>query len=843
MSAPVAVTATNAEAGAGSLAAAMDELRRLPRAQWLDLARSDQSHRWRQGISVPVEEYFDYLPEIRGNLEEAVVLICGEVQLRREQGEAPTVDEYARRFPQFADRLSMQFHVDEFLAAPLAAGDDDQGDELFAIELPGYEILERLGSGAGGVVYRARQSGLGRFVAIKAMALAGADARQLARQRQEAEILARLHHPNVVHVYEVREYGGRLHLVMEYVEGTTLAGRTREQLLAPDESARLALTLAETVQAVHEAGVLHRDLKPSNVLVTPKGELKITDFGLAKLQSGENLLTTADSVLGTPSYMAPEQAFGGATPVGPTADVYSLGAILYELLTGRAPFLGATVLDTLSLIRTAEPAPPRHLQPKLPRDLETICLHALEKSPEGRYASAGALADDLRRFLDRAPIQARRWTAVERLSRWSRRNPVVASLTAIAAALLVAAVTILMVSNSRIRRESAAKGAALATARQAVDQMLMRVASDKLSTVALAHPLREALLRDALSFYESLLAETPDDASLRTDMADALWSMGFVQRELGRFDDAIRSYERSIGLLKQNVDEDPRPRAMREKLAATHEALAFTWSINRTPAGRRRADREFRLTLQLYEELERNWPAHRQPAGLCLRHLANSAFKRGSTETAERLWRQAIVRGEAYLEQRPDNSEARSGLCWASAEFCDAILLRSEKRTAEAERLLKNGLEHSAVMLRKAPDSPPARDVRAFLQFCLARCYLSAGRTGEAVELFQQANQGIEALAAEFPWNQQYWDSVNYFHRETARGLQDAGRADDVRAALRDMAEWLQAVGPELPSDAVAQAELRRCRRILVQLLREAGQPRLARELQRGTSDQRAPAG
>ena len=186
--------------------------------------------------------------------------------------------------------------------------------------------------------------------------------------------------------------------------------RVEGKLLTPHESAQAALTLAVAVQAVHEAGVLHRDLKPSNVLLTAAGELKISDFGLAKLRSSSSLLTTTDSVLGTPSYMAPEQAVGDAHSIGPEADVYSLGAILYELLTGRAPFLGATVLDTLSLIRSQEPVAPRQLQPNIPRDLETICLKCLAKSPKHRYTTAAALAGDLERFLTDQPIAARRIT-------------------------------------------------------------------------------------------------------------------------------------------------------------------------------------------------------------------------------------------------------------------------------------------------------------------------------------------------------------------------------------------------------------------------------------------------
>ncbi len=247
-----ATISDNPTASSGSIDQAMYELRRLPRGRWLDVARSDQSHRWRQGLGVRVEEYFEQLPEVRANTEEAVVLICGEVQLRREMGETPDVGDYQRRFPEFADHIAVQFHVDDFLDS---AHGVVAADEVRDLELPGYEFLERIGSGASGVVYRARQQALGRFVAIKVLGIAGADGKQLARQRQEAEILARLHHPNVVHIYEVREYRGCLHLVMEFVDGSTLADRANERLLAPDEAARLTLTLADTVQAVHDAGV------------------------------------------------------------------------------------------------------------------------------------------------------------------------------------------------------------------------------------------------------------------------------------------------------------------------------------------------------------------------------------------------------------------------------------------------------------------------------------------------------------------------------------------------------------------------------------------------------------
>ena len=484
-----------------SIRDAMRELRCHARSLWLELARGDQSDRWRRGARTAAEEYFSQLPELFADPEEALVLICGEVQLRREMRERPEIDEYQQRFPSLASEIAIQFDVDRILDCrdDLTESEDVENNHLlFVPNLPGYEFLERIGSGASSIVYRARQTSLDRSVAIKVLVMPIADSKRLARQRQEAEILARLKHPNVVHVYEVLNQAGCLYLVMEYVEGPTLKDYAAGKPLSAREAAQLVLTLAVTIDAVHEAGVLHRDLKPSNVLVPATGQIRITDFGLAKMRSSDNLLTTEDSVLGTPSYMSPEQALGHVQAAGPETDIYSLGAILYELLTGRPPFLGATVLDTLSLIRDQDAVPPRQLQPSTPADLETVCLHCLNKSPQNRYPTAAALASDLRRFLAGEPILARRFSPAERLARWCRRNPVVAGLAGAVVVLLVTAIALLTAKNSSIRREAAAKDTALVTARQAVDQMLKRVADDKLINMPLGHPLRAELLQDAL---------------------------------------------------------------------------------------------------------------------------------------------------------------------------------------------------------------------------------------------------------------------------------------------------------------------------------------------------------
>jgi WD40 repeat protein len=290
-----------------------------------------------------------------------------------------------------------------------------------------------------GVVYKARQVGLNRLVALK-MILAGPHAGEddLARFCLEAEAAARLEHPNLVHIYEVGEHEGHPYFSLEFVDGGNLHDRLDGQPQPPRLAARLVETLALAMQAAHERGIVHRDLKPANVLLAGGSNVpldqcvpKITDFGLAKRLDSNVIRTQSGDVLGTPSYMAPEQAAGKAREVGPAADIWALGAILYELLTGRPPFLADTPWDTIAQVIADDPVPPRRLQPKVPRDLETICLKCLQKEPAQRYPTARALAEDLRRFLSNEPIRARPIGIGERAMKWVKRRPAAAALIAV----------------------------------------------------------------------------------------------------------------------------------------------------------------------------------------------------------------------------------------------------------------------------------------------------------------------------------------------------------------------------------------------------------------------------
>ncbi len=320
-----------------------------------------------------------------------------------------------------------------------------------------YELVELLARGGMGLVYRARQRSLRRWVAVKVVsggALAAPDF--VHRFRAEAETAATLDHPNIVPIYEVGEVDGQPYFSMRLLEGGTLVDRARGSSLPPREAARLMTRVARAAHYAHQRGVLHRDIKPNNILLDTAGEPFLTDFGIAKLVERESTLTRTHAVLGTPAYMSPEQARGESRSLTTAADVYGLGAVLYELLTGQPPFAGGIALETVRQVLEREPRRPSALNPEVDRDLETVCLKCLEKEPRRRYGSAEALAEDLERWLRREPILARPITSGERLAKWVRRRPAIAALSAVAGVATLALLSVSLVFTLRLgkaRRE------------------------------------------------------------------------------------------------------------------------------------------------------------------------------------------------------------------------------------------------------------------------------------------------------------------------------------------------------------------------------------------------------
>jgi WD40 repeat protein len=433
----------------------------LRRTVLIKLVHIDLENCLRAGEKVRVETYLDRYPQIAGDTSAIVELVTWEFALRRGEGggEGDLTAEFLRRFPQYADVLSAYLSREtssaqskplRHAAAPSPPAPVHDTMEAAGVHrsrnqetlnnpraeaeartsqprLPGYEMLGELGRGGMGVVYKALHLRLNRVVALK-MILAGshAGAAELARFQTEAQAIAHLQHPNIVQVHEVGEHEGTPFLSLEFCGGGSLAQKTSGTPLPPHEAARIVEELARAIEAAHQKGVIHRDLKPANVLLLEDGTLKVSDFGLARKLDDVGQ-TQSGAIMGTPSYMAPEQAEGKVKEIRPAADVYALGAILYEMLTGRPPFKGASPVDTLHMVIGSEPVSPRQLQANVPRDLETICLKCLRKEPAKRYDTAAELAEDLGRFQAGESVKARPVGAFERGLKWIRRHPATAA--------------------------------------------------------------------------------------------------------------------------------------------------------------------------------------------------------------------------------------------------------------------------------------------------------------------------------------------------------------------------------------------------------------------------------
>ena len=580
---------------------------------------------------------------------------------------------------------------------------------------PGYELLEEIGRGGMGVVFKARQCELNRLVAVKTMrtgALASVEEQR--RFRLEAQAAARLCHPHIVQVHDVGETAGLAYLILEYVEGGSLTRRLAEGPLSARDAAALTQVLAHAVHYAHSCGIVHRDLKPANVLLAcshPESATadsspltaftpKLTDFGLAKLLGADAEQTQSGAILGTPSYMAPEQASGRVAEAGPATDVYALGAMLYEMLTGRPPFRGATPLDTLDQVRTREPVPPRQLQTGIPRDLETICLKCLHKEPGRRYPSADALAEDLRRFVDGAPIQARRVGLGERGVKWVRRRPLTAVLAAciLAAALALAGVGLsyhfelehaLQATRQQRDRAENYYGKML----EAVDTLLTEVGDKDLADVPEMEEARSRLFEKALQIHEGLLdGENDDDPTNRLQRARLLYRIAALIRWSAAMEHTETYAQRSIALCRQLVAEAPDNLQYRRELGRALSGVGQVYETMDRHAETQslyRQAREVREALPLDEPLDRFDLAHS-----CI--LLGFRCLEAHPDEARTL----LDRASALLESTPALKGTRAAV--TQVYLGQGVLHQQRHRVVEAEAAYRKGLDAGQGALRDA---------------------------------------------------------------------------------------------------------------------------------------------
>jgi serine/threonine protein kinase len=562
-----------------------------------------------------------------------------------------------------------------------------------SLQSQGYEVVGELGRGGMGVVYLARKVALNRFCALK-MILAGAHAggAALARFRAEAAAIARLRHPDIVQIYHVGEADGLPYLELEYLPGGGL-DRVLDGSPRPTEvAASLVETVTRAIAEAHRQGIVHRDLKPANILLDASGRPKVADFGLAKILGSDDGITKTRAVLGSPSYMAPEQAEGDARSVAATTDVYALGAILYELLTGRPPFRAATALLTLAQVKDSDPVPPSRFQPGLPGDVETICLKCLEKSPQRRYPTADALAEDLRRFLASEPILARPVPSWVRAWKWARRRPALAAALTVSTAAILLLLVGALYYNSRLRvsvhEARVAQSEAVEQRKRTFRNLnhLVFQVHEKLGRTPATRAARRELLDTALAGLEEV-AESAKSEAPDIGRAVAHQKLGDIFREIGRMEDAGRQYESARVLAEGLAAAKPSDVASRECLEATFAGLGdLSLHADRLDD----AVRHFHRVVDLAERNAAGYPDRASTR----RALLDAYFRLGRAFGFDRNLDEAAVwfsrmrqLAARWAEDEPVNALPRDLLSTAYRKLADVSKLRHDDATARADYL------------------------------------------------------------------------------------------------------------------------------------------------------------
>ena len=642
----------------------------------------------------------------------------------------------------------------------------------------GYEIVGILGEGGMGVVFKARQVRLDRFVALK-MIRAGAGARpqDLARFEAEAQAVAAIEHPNIVKIFDVGEYADMPYCSLEYLSGGTLAKLIGGKPQPVADAAQIVWTLASAMEVAHKGGIVHRDLKPANVLIAADGTLKISDFGLVKRLEDDSSQTRTGSILGTPNYMSPEQAKGETQKVGPAADQYALGAILYELLTGRPPFQGTSVLDTLDQVRKKEPVPPSQLQPKIPRDLETICLKCLEKEPVRRYADVTALAEDLRRFRAGEPIVARPVSRAEHLLRWCLRNQLVAGLGAAAAASLLigtAVSTTLAVNVSQKNQTLSLTNVALAKAKDLAEQQRqvavtkqqqaedaaraanaqnrnaveaevawINVMEHQLRYVPEVQDVREKMLSDATKrLDESIRAMTGlrkvigwapgDEENNWKSLARARQRLGDFNLQRNRFTEALEQFRLMDEILETMAKANPLDPMAQFRLARSRRQLGFVAAhkIGDSGAGQTYLRQAIEINRACLAKKPGDDSFQRELAN-SLGQLANAEMVLGHLESARDLYLEELQVRSKFSNALAADEDSRRELASLFEKLAELFFRMNNPE--EGRRYYDLAAEKRADFLLERPNYWPA-------VYDVARTYNNAG-----LVLYPQGNDPAAA--------------------------------------------------------------------------------------------------
>ncbi len=819
---------------------------------------SSVSDQWTLGLLLPLEELIGEESSLFTGSQQ-LSLVFNEVLMRKAAGQAPTLAEYQQRFPRLAHDLANQWHNNSELASAIFSAEKlaVKPIEFDAQLLQRYQLHELIGSGAMGEVYRALDKRLGRVVALKRLKGSGAaHASTVERFRREAAIIAKIDHPHVVRVYDSEGESTEHVISMEYCAGGSLAAWLREGPLPARVAAQVALQIAKGIQAAHARKILHRDLKPGNVLLTdtPKLEslhVKVSDFGLAK-QIGGDGDTMSNEFVGTAAYMPPEQTKGGESSLSPLIDIYAIGAVLYECLTGRPPIRGATQLETLQLLAVQDAVPLRKLQPNVPVDLASITHKCLEREPSVRYQSAQALADDLQRFLNNQPTLARPTSWPQRSVKWARRNP------ALAASMLALSLVIigLLAMWGRFTGELQEKNKTIVTekenvekakdraernmeraqrnkdwAMEAVDKFITLVGEKQLADIPGANEIRKQLLLSAVEFSNRFLDDSEsENLDAINDVGLAHRRLAKIYRLLGDDQEALSQLQSAVAMHRKVVGLAPDNLSFLNELGKSLNNLSNAQSKT---VGVKKSLETAEEAIRLKEKLVALDPKSADyRKSLATSYYGISPKLRAIDPDKTELYSQ---KAESLLvdlvNELPDDIDnIRSLAVMYSNRFA---MLVGQGRLSEAEACALKKKELWETALRRSPSPMFQQEVFECLD-SLAYIKSVTNDYKGAIELHRQAFEGQRQMMREHP------DDVSYSTACLSTGFNLANiQYEDFQFA--EAQRTIQSILEDYPSGsrpAVADHKLlMRLQALNAQVENDAGDPTKALELLRSLPD------
>jgi tetratricopeptide (TPR) repeat protein/tRNA A-37 threonylcarbamoyl transferase component Bud32 len=704
-----------------------------------------------------------------------------------------------------------------------------------------FDLIEVLGVGGFGTVWKARDRKLDRTVAIKIPHRGRLNNDELEKFLREARAAAQLQHLNIIRVYEVGREGDVAYIVSDFVRGIPLSDWLTGQQPAMRQAAEICATLADALQHAHERGVIHRDLKPANILIDGDGQPHLMDFGLARREVGEITVTLDGQVLGTPAYMSPEQARGEAHTADGRSDVYSLGVIFFELLTGELPFRGNPRMLMHQV--NHDPAPsPRKFNGSIRKDLETITLKCLEKEPSRRYQSAEEFAEELRRFLAGEPVRARPVGRTERVGRWARRNPRVAGLTAAIVVLLVAVAGTSLAGYAVAKKQqlaaqqSAEREAGLRVlaernlklAQDAVDKHLTGVAEDERLKQFDFHELRVELLESAVPFYEQFANQTPVDAQGDVDRANAYYRLATIHEQTGAQQRSASEYERAIAIQGELVSKYPDVDEYRSDLAEYHAAYGWNlFLVFRPEFAIPHCDRALTLLGQIVQAS--NDPKYRHR--LAQTRLRYGVLLRGKRyELARDQFRQAVAVATRLTNEFPDVPEYRSVLSSCQMHLGFSLIRYIKQIEPEvAKDYLTKAVAIQRKLCEEFPSNPEYRSALSESEGFLGAVFATVGEYDTASQQYAQGIDIQKAIVAEFPSVVKYQEGLASLYNFHGQWLEKANKQ---KAALEHY-EQFAAVYDRLATDFLVSDYADRAQQghyACVRLLEKLGDSHAARK-------------